>query len=483
MRVLLVNSNLERTPIPLAPIGLCCIASAAEKAGHDVRVLDPCFSRHVQQDVVRAIREHAPEVIGISIRNVDNADYANSKSYLEDIKAIVDWCRGTSDAPIVLGGSGFSVMPQPLLEYLNCDWGIVGDGEVPFVELCQRLEAGKPLKDVPSLVYRQDSAVRFNHAPFDFDITALPFPNIPRWVDFSLYDRYDGSMPIQTKRGCVFKCVYCTYTVVEGTRRRLKPPEMVVDEIEDLQARVHPRSFEFVDSVFNSPPAHAIAICEEILRRNLKVTLQTMGINPGLTSVELFDVMKRAGFKALICTPESASEKVLDHLQKGFGPERIVKTAEALKKVGIPTMWVFLFGGPGETEETVRETLDFIERYISPRDTVFMTLGIRIYPNTPMEVIAQREGYIAEKDDLLRPVFYFAPTISRAALYEMIARAAASHPNYLFISDIQIPWIPALTRLMTLLHFPIPLWKHVSLVNRTLKGVGYQRRIMRGGVA
>ncbi len=475
MRVLLVNTNQEKRPYPLVPIGVCCIASSLRLRGHTVQVLDLCFSRNPLPDLQRGLRSFAPDAVGLSVRNIDNADMMHPHFYLGFARDCVRTCRQASAAPIIVGGPAFNIDPERVLAYLEADFGIAGDGESPLVSLLEALEGQEPLSQVPGLVRHTGGRVVRAQIHREANVHLLPPPRPHEWIDFDRYSRWGAPMPIQTKRGCKFQCIYCVYGILEGQRHRMRNPEDVAEEMAVLWREARPRSFEFVDSVFNAPESHAKEICEAILRRRLRVPLQTMGINPAPTSLELFQLMRQAGFEGIICTPESASDLVLERMRKGFGVERIERTAQFVAEVGLPTMWVFLFGGPGENEATVRETLHFIDRTIQPPDAVFMTLGIRIYPGTAMEQIARQEGVIDESTDLLQPTYYLSPEISRQRLAEMIGAEAAAHPHYCFISDLQIPWVPTLTRLLTLLRLTPPLWRYVASVNRLLKLVRRRR--------
>jgi radical SAM superfamily enzyme YgiQ (UPF0313 family) len=155
-----------------------------------------------------------------------------------------------------------------------------------------------------------------------------------------------------------------------------------------------------------------------------------MGINPRNTSLELFRLMKEAGFVQIDATPDTASATVLKRMGKGFGLKEVILTAEMIREAGMPTMWFFLFGGPGETEATVAETFDFIDRYVNPDDMVFMSPGLRIYPNTPLYRIALEEGVIRKEQSLLwPPVYYFSPDAPRALLDRLLREASLKRPN------------------------------------------------------
>src|SRR5215475_4441368 len=148
MRVLFVSANQECSPDPVAPLGVCYVATATADAGHDVAVLDLCFRRDVDAAVAGAVRAHRPDVIGLSLRNVDNCAYPDTVSYLGHYRRVVAACRAASPAPLVLGGSAFTTMPAFYLPALEAPYGVVGEGEVAFAALLARLAADAPVEGV-----------------------------------------------------------------------------------------------------------------------------------------------------------------------------------------------------------------------------------------------------------------------------------------------------------------------------------------------
>ena len=341
MRVLLINSNLKDDILAAPPIGLSYVASAAEAAGHEVRVLDLCFKRRIGPELEKAILGFSPQVIGVSLRNLDNANMLRPVSYLPSALKIVQKIRTLTAAPLVLGGSGASLDPQGVLEFLQGDYLIVSEGEKAFVALLEALNRGESPADIPGVgMWRQGE---FQVTPPQ--LTSFPSGNpcLARWVDLTPYEKVGGgSYTVQTKRGCRMRCIYCTYNqVLEGNHLRLRPPSEVVDEIEEALYRFNPEAFEFVDSVFNDPVGHCQEILEEIIRRPWKARFATMGVSPKNLDGQFLQLMQRAGFTSFMISPESASETMLTNYQKGFGLEDLCRAAEVINKFSFPGALVF----------------------------------------------------------------------------------------------------------------------------------------------
>jgi anaerobic magnesium-protoporphyrin IX monomethyl ester cyclase len=300
----------------------------------------------------------------------------------------------------------------------------------------------------------------------DADLDALPRAALHRWTDVRRYERHGATVPVQTKRGCVYKCVYCTYRNVEGWGYRLRDPEMVAEEIAELRRDAGVAHFDFVDSTFNSPPGHAIRVCEAVARRRLGVRLETMNFTPATASPDLLSAMRAAGFVALGITAESASDAVLARLEKGFDAAQCELVAERVRAAGLPALWIFLVGGPGETPATMEETLRFAAARLRRGDAVYLTVGLRIYPGTTLHRIAVDEGVAQYGDPLLAPTFYLSPGL---ALEQAVARLrgfAAEHPRFMFSADSRSPLLPHLTRLASAFRLPRPHWRYMGVFQR-----------------
>jgi anaerobic magnesium-protoporphyrin IX monomethyl ester cyclase len=475
-RVLLVSANRERQPMPVLANGLACVASALDAAGHDVRVVDLCFEHDAEAAARRAAERFRPDVVGVSVRNIDNSDSIALRHYTPEAAGVLRALRSAAPAATVIaGGAAFGVAPEALFRELGVDYGVAGDGERATTTLVDALATGRPVGAVPGVVRQGDQGVIFTPPGEDADLDALPRPRLHRWLDVRRYQHHGATVPIQTKRGCVYKCVYCTYRNVEGWGYRMRAPELVVDEMEELAREAGVRHFDFVDSTFNSPPGHAIDVCEAVARRGLPdrlgVRLETMNFTPATASPELLAAMRRAGFSSLGITAESASDPVLARLEKGFDAAKVRVVADRVERAGIRALWIFLVGGPGETPETLEETLAFAAERLARGNAVYLTVGLRIYPGTTLHRIALAEGSVQYGDPLLAPTFYFSPSLDFEAAVVRLRRFAADHPRFMFSADSRSAILPYLTRLASLLHLPRPHWRYMGIFQRVARAM------------
>ncbi len=433
-KVLLVNTNTEKKPYPVPPLGLCIIAGILER-DYQVTIYDGAFDEG--NNLPRVIADFNPDYIGVSIRNIDDMDIVNPTNFIHPIlEQFIRPIRKATRAPLILGGSAFSILPDYLMSFYDADFGVIGEGEILFPQLLHCLDSGDDPSRLSSILSRENRTV--SREKTDVAMAGIPRAEIDRRIDYGPY-RTRSSYPIQTKRGCAHRCIYCTYNCIEGYRYRTRPPEQVAEEIREASERLGLVTFEFVDSTFNDPPGHGEAICREIVRRDLAVRLRTMGINPRNTSRELFELMRRAGFAQIDSTPDSASPAMLENLGKNFTLADLQRAARLIREAEMPTMWFFIFGGPGETTATIEESFDFIDEFISPCDMVHMTCGLRIYPGTGLQRRAIEDGIIDPKDDLAPTRFYVSPAIGRDRLFDIIKTASLSRPHCVPIMETNPP--------------------------------------------
>ncbi len=470
-RVLLINSNRRNDLFAAPPIGLCYVASAAEAAGHQVNVLDLCFEPCAFRALEDAVKRFSPEVVGVSIRNIDNANMLHPISYLPEIKEIVAYVRRICTAPVVLGGTGASLAPENILELLEADYVVEADGERVFVELLNSLGKGGPIEGIAGVGANREGHFRMEQRAFQ-DFPSLR-PHVGRWIDLKPYAEVGGRYNIQTKRGCPHRCIYCTYSLLEGNCLRLRSPIDVVDEIEEAFFKFKSTQFEFVDSVFNDPPDHCSEILEEIVRRPWKACFSAMGVSPRYVDFRFLKLMRRAGFDFFWITPESASQKMIGNYRKGFNLDHVERAAEAIEKARFRVMWEFLIGGPGETNDTLQESLDFTIRRlnadnaIAARSMANYFLGVRVYPGTALWSVAHEEGFIHNGSNPLDQLWYISEELDLdPALHQMVEAAKICPGIISGLDEERLNWTPVLAFLGKFLGMSGLHWKILHSANR-----------------
>ncbi|MHB8879737.1 MAG: B12-binding domain-containing radical SAM protein, partial [Myxococcaceae bacterium] len=384
-------------------------------------IYDACFAKErFAEELAARLDERCPAVIGLSIRNVDNVAYPRAVSYLPMYEALVKVVRERAPAAkLVVGGSAFTLFPEEFIERLGADYGVVGEGEKLFVRLLEHLEhPGEPLElrgPKKNLLYAGESK--------DLDANVLPARDL---VDLPRYYREGGSANLQTKRGCVYKCGYCTYPVLEGTHVREREPRAVVDEIEEVRARHGVEYFFFVDNVFNFPVAHAEAICEELLRRQVKISW-TAYVTPAGCTPELIALMARSGCKSVDFGTDAASDLMLRSYQKPFRVKDVLAVSGWCHDAKVKFNHSLILGGPGETWATVHETVENI--HASKPTAVIAVMGVRLYRNTAVAELAVKEGLVTPEQIGITPLFYVSEEV-REGLPEYLGKLSDEHKNW-----------------------------------------------------
>lgn len=385
--------------MPTLPLGIGCVAEATRRAGHEIKLVDLLAKEDPELAVKEAVGSFSPDVIGISIRNIDDQKMNGTRLLLDHVKGVLSDCRSLSNAPIVLGGAGYSIFPERALEYLGADMGIQGEGEAAFVTLLDRLQTNSPLAGTPGLYLRGRGLQGERAYVQNLDEFLLPAPDLwePSYAEDS-----DFWMPVQTRRGCSMDCSYCSTATIEGRRLRKRSPEIVVQWMKSHFDRGFKR-FYFTDNTFNLPPSYAGELCQQMLSSELGISWRCI-IYPVKLNEELVKNMSGAGCREVSLGSESGSEQMLSSLNKRFRPEDVRHTSDLFKKYKVRRTGFLLFGGPGETKETVEESFRFADSL--GLEMLKITVGIRIYPNTALARNAMEEGIIESEDELLFPRFY-----------------------------------------------------------------------------
>jgi radical SAM superfamily enzyme YgiQ (UPF0313 family) len=411
--------------MPVLPLGLACIAAAVQGAGHEMQMLNLMMQTDTRQALKEAIVGFNPEIIGISVRNIDDQMMANPKFLLEGVKDVVSSCREFSGATIVLGGAGYSIFPQASLDFLEADVGIQGEGESAFLKLLERLGENKNLSEIPGLFLAgQDPPSEREYIKNLTDIP-LPLPDIHLSTPSALKDQ-EIWIPFQTRRGCPLDCSYCSTATIEGRAIRQHDPQKVVEIISKYAVAGFDHFF-FVDNTFNLPNSYAETLCEKLIAAKQNITWRCL-LYPWKVDANLIEKMAAAGCKEISLGFESGSEKILARLNKKFNPDDVRQISTILKDYGIRRMGFLLMGGPGETKETVNESLEFADSL--NLEALKITIGIRIYPYTPLAKTALKEGLIKADDNLLLPRYYIGKDLE-GWLRETVNAWRESRPHWI----------------------------------------------------
>jgi radical SAM superfamily enzyme YgiQ (UPF0313 family) len=423
MRVLLISANREEINMRVLPLGLACVAAATKKAGHEVELLDLMEVENPEESIRQIINTFDPQVIGLSVRNIDDQKMEPARFLLDRTKEIVSLCRRLSPVPLILGGAGFSIFPEQTLEYLEADMGIQGEGEGIFPLLLDRLNRKEDLSGLPGL-YLQGKGLQGKRT-FITKLDDLPWEDVFSWFNSS-GNLQEYLMTVQTRRGCPMNCSFCSTSMIEGKTIRKRSPEAVAECIHN-QMRAGLKKFYFTDNTFNIPPDYAKALCRQLKGLPSKPRWQCIPY-AGKIDEELAKLMAEAGCIGASIGFESGSESVLRALNKHFSLRDVRSASQMLGDQGIGRMGFLLLGGPGETRETVEESLAFADTL--HLEAIKITIGIRIYPKTFLARIALQEGMITEKTNLLFPTFYLARGLE-GWLPQTVRDWVAQRPNWM----------------------------------------------------
>jgi radical SAM superfamily enzyme YgiQ (UPF0313 family) len=425
MKVLIISSN----SLPAAPTGPAYVAGAVRAAGHAVQIYERLFANDLDGELSAILADFRPDVIGISIRLVfgDELDTHAPLGTLHTdlrprVKQITDIVRRNTDARIVLGGPGFNYYARDWLEYLDLDYGIRGEGEESFPLFLERLAEGGDIYTVPGCVFKAGTSYHSvsPHLVQDLDSQALPAYDLLDWL---LYAERKITPAIFTKRGCAFSCTYCPYSKLEGKRYRLKSPQRIIAEVHHILQHTHTAKVMFCDNNFNAPPQHAEAICQALIENKADFQWGTGDLRPTGITHNFCRLMEASGCFSVNLSIESASEMMLKTMKRGYTVSQVRESLEALSHSKIPFGASLMLGAPGETPETIAETLSVLDDYHIPNG-VWVTIGVYLWTDY-QDIIAEarKTGFLKDDKELFTGSVYLSPGLPKtylSALPEML---------------------------------------------------------------
>jgi len=351
LKVLLISPNTLTMPYPVYPLGLDYVAGAIA-ADHQVKIVD-LNSLGDHNTLGKMIDGYSPDIIGISLRNIDNTDTISPEGFMDDYRQCVKDIRDHSDVPLVLGGSGFTLFPEEIMEALGADYGVLGEGE-RLALLLHAIEMNEDTSGIPGIIER--GSKENIPDPWDGSFTLNRFPDSFR-IDF--YLKKGGMLNLQTKRGCPFRCIYCTYPHIEGGKLRFISPKDAALNALHLQEAGAKYLF-ITDSVFNADYSHSIRVAREFMNVGISIPWGAF-FAPTVPPEEYFPVLADAGLSHVEFGTEALSDRMLKSYGKSFRVNQILDAHNAAVQSGLHVAHYILLGGPGEDEDSLNETLSNIE--------------------------------------------------------------------------------------------------------------------------
>jgi len=425
-QVLLIHANTLRPPVN--PLGLETVGEYLICNGIPVAILDLAWEQDWEERLRQMVAAEEPLAVGITFRNIDDCSSATRLSFLPSLVTVVQTVKRHTSAPVVLGGVGFSIMPRPILAASGADYGIAGDGEQAFLEFVKRLQSKKDVFDLPNMVVRRGNEV-FSARRMELELKSAPVPSRTLF-DNRRYQSEGAQVGIETKRGCAQPCVFCADPLAKGERQRLRPPAAVIQEMSNL-VRQGIGWFHLCDSEFNLPIVHAKQVCRAILDAKLDEQINWFTYaSPLPFDQELAELMVASGCKGVNFGVDALCDRQLARLERLHRIVDIENLVNILGKTGLNFMFDLMFGGPGETEQTLYAS--YINALRLDLPLVGVSEGVRIYPDTSLS----RELYsdqLAIEARLLEPTYFFSPALGHDPI-GAIREVLRDDPRFLLLS-------------------------------------------------
>ena len=380
------------------PLGLCYIAAVLEKRGHEVKIFDLDHDKRFNgiKSAESIILNEKPDIVGISCLTYNRKGAFRITKIAKNIN---------SNIKVIIGGPHATFFPEQIAEHVPVDFVITGEAEPTIDELMASLEENKDFDQIPGLAFKdKDGNIRVNKTrEWSVDINSLLMPAHHHFADQIREKKWAH---VIGNRGCPFGCNFCSTTYFWGLRTRKRDPKNVIDEVEDLVKKYGVEDIYFEDDTFSIDQEWAKEICEEIIRRGLKIRWQAITRFNCITK-ELLSAMKESGCERLTFGLESGAAKILNNLHKGLNKDIVIKGFELLKDSGIEVGLFMMVGNPGENEETVKETCELFDT-VGYYDVESISI-LQLFPNTPFYYMAREKGLISDdfwiKDDA--PIPYY----------------------------------------------------------------------------
>ena len=382
MKVLLINPNRYKSP-PVPPLGLEYMAASLENRGHTSAIVDLTFSKDIFRDIDEAIGSFIPDVMGITVRNIDTVLYHTNEFFLDEIKDIVMYVKSKHGLKVIIGGSGLSINPEATREYLNADFAITGPSENMIHEVLAEIQHSKCKKNIYKGKFKPDN---FSSRR-------------PDYIDYKKYFDEGGIAGFETHKGCSSSCVYC---LEAKTHVSFKSVEDVLDEIRYFVQKDY-NHFHLCDSEFNENLDYSIEFCSALKKSGMQIKWAVY-MKPENISKHLMSLLRQTGVYLITLSVDSW-KRPPDYWSN---VEHFIST---VKPFGIKIAVDFITGFPYEDDDTVLRWLDLFQR--TKPDSVGINTYIRLYKSLRLTGIIMKDRNLRgnlmgnTKDrTFIKPVFY-----------------------------------------------------------------------------
>lgn len=327
----------------IPPLSIAYIAAVLEKEGYYVKIAEGNFMNHVQ--IKEYIKNEKPDVVGIT---TTTPTFESVTKVAEDIKYV------DKDIKIVIGGPHVTALPQEAIKEDCFDIGVIGEGEITFLELVKAFKKDTSLKKVNGIVYKEKGKIKFTK-PREFikDLDSIPFPArhlLPPLKDYHPTPASYRKLPLgvlMTSRGCPYQCTFCDRAVF-GTSYRFRSAKNVVNEIEELINKYGAKELKFFDDTFTLDKKRLYEIFDLMKERDIKIGWCCLTRVNHVTK-EMLQRMKNAGCWQILYGLESGDDRMLQLLKKGATVAQNEQAVKWAHEVGLSVRADFIMGTPGDT--------------------------------------------------------------------------------------------------------------------------------------
>jgi len=380
MRCLLVNPYYPISETPTPPLGLAFLGAALEQADAEVKIADFVVYPYSKDALQSFVDDFKPHMVGVTAVTMT---FDNAIEVVKDIKQI------DTSILTVMGGPHVSFCAEETLkQHPELDIVVIGEGDRTIAELAGAVENSLSFETINGIVYRNGSdIIRSKPRKTLVDVNLLPLP-ARHLLPLQRYRALGMAISMTTSRGCPFKCIFCVGRKMVGAKVRYREPHKVVDEIQFLTTLGF-NQINIADDLFTANKKHCIAICDEMIKRNIKVKWTSFA-RVDTVSEDVLSKMKAAGCTAVSFGIESANKEILKTIKKGITIKQVADAVNMCVKTGIDPHASFILGLPGETPETLEETQDFAQKM----EEIGLSYGFHLlapFPGT--EVREEKEKY------------------------------------------------------------------------------------------